>query len=586
MSSVETPNAKLPGLRKLSPKEQSQRAAAFACLSNDGKITCERVVSIGIFFDGTNNNKYRDKNDGSYSNVAVLFDAHRDSSKTGYFRYYIPGLGTPFPEIGEMRESDDGKATGAGGDSRIHYAMIQVYNSIFRAVHGDRDLVPAAEARRVVTSQANGLKTAWLLGKGKRAGYFGELEKQLVASIFGKRPIVKLINLSVFGFSRGAAEARAFCNWLSECCAEGTRGGYRFCGIPIRFQFVGIFDTVASVGIADSSPVGSGFLDWADGTMRIPEIVERCVHFVAAHEIRKSFPLSSSRDKSIYPSNCVEVVYPGAHCDVGGGYSPADQGKAIGDRSNLVSQIPLVHMYLEAQKTGVPLLSMRELDAEKAIAADFQISKQLAIGFRDYAEWSRSQSVTVEKVLFDHMRLYWRWRIQAGPNFKELSSYKAANAQDREDMLASEKDFLQDMWHVERIKKHHGPMSLVRRAAADEKRSKLTVPVTVWRFFDEHIHDSHASFRLLGPMTADDRSVAIARIKERRTAGKVLNRLERRVLAADAISPGSFPVMSDADTADLHEITDLVASRAVKTITDTRREADGHIRNRRVFDES
>jgi len=119
-----------------------------------------------------------------------------------------------------------------------------------------------------------------------------------------------LINVSVFGFSRGAAEARAYCNWILECCKKKD-GGYTFCGIPVRFQFLGLFDTVASVGLADSSPIGGdGLMDWADGTMEIPEAVERCVHYVAAHEIRKSFPVSTARNGKSYPANCLEVVYP------------------------------------------------------------------------------------------------------------------------------------------------------------------------------------------------------------------------------------------------------------------------------------
>lgn len=170
--------------------------------------------------------------------------------------------------------------------------------------------------------------------------------------------------------------------------------------------------------------------------------------------------------------------------------------------------------------------------------------------------------------------------------FKELSSLKLANAQDMEDLTASENDFQQDMVQVDRIRKNHGTMSAARTAAAEEKLNSLAVPLPIWRFFDEHIHDSHASFRLLGPMTADDRHVAIAKIKEKKACGKELNKFERRVLVADAITAGSFPVMRDADTADLHDMTDFVTSKAVKAITDTRREAEGHVRNRRVFDKS
>jgi hypothetical protein len=587
VKTVQTPAVELPGLRKLTPKEQSQRAVAYACVASDGKPSCEKVVWMGVFFDGTNNNMDRDSVDRSHSNVAVLFNTYLDSPETGYYRYYIPGLGTPFPEIGENKESDEGKAFAAGGAARIHYAMIQVYNTVHRAVFDDEPLVSAENARIAVTSVQNGLKTTWQLGDSKRNAYFKDLDERLSSALAGKRPKIKLLNLAVFGFSRGSAEARAFCNWLTECCSK-ENGGYTLCGVPIRFQFLGIFDTVASVGLADSSGVASGFLDWADGSMGIPSAIERCVHFAAAHEIRKSFPLSTSRDGRKYPENCTEVVYPGAHCDVGGGYSPGDQGKATGGRSHLLSQVPLVKMYLESQRSGVPMLSVDELgrDADRQTINDLQISPELAKRFQEYAEWSKVPSETVENVLFAHMRLYWRWRLRAGKRFEELKSFKAANEQDKEDLTASEKDFRANLALARNLRMRQGYVVDFNTAAEAEQDEKLTVPPHVYDFFDEHVHDSHASFRLYGPMTADDRRVAIAKMKQKKAAGKKLNRFEIKALALDAISPGKIPVMHDSDIPDLRDMSSWGSNLAVSAITDTRREGGGHIRKRKVFDKS
>ncbi|MDV6321142.1 hypothetical protein, partial [Chromohalobacter sp. HP20-39] len=92
-------------------------------------------------------------------------------------------------------------------------------------------------------------------------------------------PRITKVHLSVFGFSRGAAEARTCCQWIRK--ATKMKVGYA----ELNMRFLGIFDTVASVGLADSSPVGSGFMDWADGTMDIGDF-EKVTHFVAAHEIR------------------------------------------------------------------------------------------------------------------------------------------------------------------------------------------------------------------------------------------------------------------------------------------------------------
>lgn len=74
--------------------------------------------------------------------------------------------------------------------------------------------------------------------------------------------IVKTIYISVFGFSRGATEARVFVNWLQSLCRldaklSGKTGAMSLGGFPVQFDFLGLFDTVASVGSANSF----GFFD-------------------------------------------------------------------------------------------------------------------------------------------------------------------------------------------------------------------------------------------------------------------------------------------------------------------------------------
>jgi hypothetical protein len=40
----------------------------------DMALTCQKDIFIGVFFDGTNNNKYRDTLGFSHSNVARLYE--------------------------------------------------------------------------------------------------------------------------------------------------------------------------------------------------------------------------------------------------------------------------------------------------------------------------------------------------------------------------------------------------------------------------------------------------------------------------------------------------------------------------------
>ncbi|MNZ68300.1 hypothetical protein D3C78_865650 [compost metagenome] len=133
--------------------------------------------------------------------------------------------------------------------------------------------------------------------------------------------------------------------------------------LPVSVEYLGLLDTVASVGIADIIPGANGHMSWADGNQQLPaDLVKRCLHLVASHEQRLCFPLESiRRAQGGYPANSVEVIYPGVHSDQGGGYPPGDQGKATGENDGLLlSQIALNEIYADAYYHGAPLKVPRE----------------------------------------------------------------------------------------------------------------------------------------------------------------------------------------------------------------------------------
>ncbi|MFP1807401.1 phospholipase effector Tle1 domain-containing protein, partial [Lonsdalea quercina] len=114
-----------------------------------------------------------------------------------------------------------------------------------------------------------------------------------------------------------------------ELCLESA--GVR---IPLSIEFLGLLDTVASVGVANIAPFAEGHMGWADGAMELPDngLIKKCTHLVSSHEQRLCFPLDSiCRSDGTYPGYATEVVYPGMHSDIGGGYPPGDQGKATGN---------------------------------------------------------------------------------------------------------------------------------------------------------------------------------------------------------------------------------------------------------------
>ena len=427
------------------------------------------------------------------------------------------------------------------------------------------------------------------------------------------KPRLPTLHLTVFGFSRGAAEARTFCTWMDELWRTVVEPNDLIYGsVPrLRIQFVGLFDTVASVGLANSAPIPNdgGLMGWADGTLELPARVEQCVHYTAMHEIRKSFPLSTGRK-----SACTvrEVMYPGAHSDVGGGYAPGEQGKGR-TRLELLSQVPLLHMYREARTAGVPLGSEKELRqiGRGQVVDELKMDSALAKRFDEYRNHG-PQAGETKRTMREHLRWYWRWRLQVGQHMDQLASVKAANAQDRADLLASEQDFRRDIIQAQKDKesiaysKAHPILTAVGDAGVASTGAAPNVPVLteaesivlteqarpqripplISEFFDLHVHDSHASFYLVGPTSALERQKLIADVVAKQKRGEALNGYERRVAAHQKTRPGQLPTMTDADTADLLSREGAMTRITVRMMTATRRESEGHVRERVIFDKS
>ncbi|VAU64582.1 lipoprotein [Klebsiella pneumoniae] len=233
------------------------------------------------------------------------------------------------------------------------------------------------------------------------------------------KPKLTGIKLYVYGFSRGAAAARTFVRWLSELlpppAAEGEKppqclqtGGMQ---LPVSVEFLGLLDTVASVGVAHVVPVADGHMSWADGTMELPDdetyggLIKKCVHLVSGHEQRLCFPLDSvRRANGKYPPCAIEVVYPGMHSDIGGGYPPGEQGKGNAEHDgHLLSQIVLHDMYSAAFNCGAPLKVPKQALPEKFksqswrvipldLDSQFFVSEVLSARFNAWRELTLGQT--------------------------------------------------------------------------------------------------------------------------------------------------------------------------------------------------
>ena len=480
-----------PGQRKLTAKEHEQRQLALGVTvptKDEAMCQCTKVLHFSVFFDGTGNNRNQEMakpvERRALSNVAKLWDAHKDTADT--LRQYIPGAGTPYPEIGDtggMR----GSGIGTGCDARIKKAI--------------------------------------------------ELLDEEVAKVPTQQKLL-LIDVTVFGFSRGAAQARAFVRDLAAEC-ENAQGSYSYKGKPLRIAFAGLFDTVCSaydslLGAAHTA--NGGHNGWAHD-MKVSPMVEQTVHMNAAHELRRRFPLDSTRIDASYPDNTVEIWYPGVHSDVGGGYEPQYQGRA-----NTISRFALSQMFDIAFTAGV--LFERVADLPGRVQDEFtRDDPQLRAAFNAYVDAVPMKIGPMEEVQAAHMGLLHRWlkkRVTDKTDQPSVQRLKAKLAETRQSSKELNERRLAVLRETGAASEYDEKFPDQRRAEYDDILKRMLQNGADSGELDDAIDD----------LATEDRKYVfdVADIMRRAKLGATLNLRERTIKAAwdnEAMLPAAVDVFFD-----------------------------------------
>ena len=119
---------------------------------------CCKTLHISLFFDGTGNNLNNDlylSDPRHPTNIARMFrasigDGHAggtahspgakgltDAAGTGngqYFKYYMPGVGTPFTEVGDLDYSLLGLGGAWYGEERINWGLLMILDALRRTL--------------------------------------------------------------------------------------------------------------------------------------------------------------------------------------------------------------------------------------------------------------------------------------------------------------------------------------------------------------------------------------------------------------------------------------------------------------------
>lgn len=417
--------------------------------------TCHISLWMSFFFDGTGNNKDRDF-PHSHSNVAALFQSHIDNSKGGVQPFYYEGAGTPFK---------------------------------FQDRH-ERVLAPASlKSDRLVYQDRNG----YYEGETVAGMAFGHgIDIRIEKAIFEfqefveerrSRRRVDEINIAAFGFSRGATTARAFMHWL-EAHSKVTRSGNRlkYDGIPLNVKFLGLFDTVESVGGAAVNKTPELI------KTSVPGYVEKCFHAIAAHELRNAFSLTG-----LGTNRYVQVVYPGAHADIGGGYEDGTQG-----RDTKYVRLVLLQMLDHARGAGLKMSSLEEMRAspgwQGVLRHSFDVPAHVQKDFQGYMGHLARQSGSLPEVLAAHTALYWAW-IDAGLAIDDAEQKIAAAGK------TGDRDLMEQLVRMRTFLMHEARTRRGKSGSDDPYASNdkvIAVPPAVEKFFETYVHDSYEHFSLSG----------------------------------------------------------------------------------------
>lgn len=253
-------------------------------------------ITIGVFFDGTHNNKYNiaaqiagvkvppaNKGYGSYyadyTNIVKLFDKYK--IKPGEIgAVYIEGVETADRDESAPSnvkwEADTKGATGRGDygiNQKITRGCVEIVKKVSSLLR-DKNVRSASK-----------------------------------------------LTLDVFGFSRGAAVARSFISQIEKVVGTDTEN-YPVClrrhiskarVEEIEIRFVGLFDTVSSFGKYHESFED----DVKELGLQIPPTAKKVVHLIAADEYRNYFAVTQIKSAG---SRGLEFILPGCHSDIGGGY--------------------------------------------------------------------------------------------------------------------------------------------------------------------------------------------------------------------------------------------------------------------------
>jgi hypothetical protein len=265
-------------------------------------------VTVNIFFDGTLNN--------AKNTEARL--AYEKEQKEGRKKEELSKDANAFKENDEDDSSYDN-----------YYSNVAIMRMINTVIPKDREIKIYIEGEGTEEHKTDSTK-GYAFGSGatgvtaKVSKAFQKIKVEIDylkrKNFIKKDQFVNEIDLTVFGFSRGAAAARNFIAQRGKLQLK-----YNLESTKLHIKFVGLYDTVSSY--SESMSTSPDFDNDVDELqLKLEGNIEKVVHLTASDEYRENFSLTNIKS-SIQAGVGFELELPGVHSDIGGGYAEKENEK-------------------------------------------------------------------------------------------------------------------------------------------------------------------------------------------------------------------------------------------------------------------
>ena len=274
-------------------------------------------VTIGLFFDGTGNNKFNTEK--VHDEIVELLKNKDDKIFSDFVNFYLSN-DNEREKKGYKEFMFEPKSSYLNSYSNI-VELYKLYKTTDeKEIDAEKEIILKIYIEGIGTSKNK--KDSSFPGSAIGRGEYGVLARTDEAMLIISEIISNLqkkykqnigeVLFDIFGFSRGAAAARLFYSRLFDSQKMfHIDGDIRLLAKKgnCKVRFYGLFDTVLSTFNADATYP-------TEKDISLIKCKSPCYHITAQDEIRQNFPLTH-----VDAENFVQLELYGAHSDIGGSYT-------------------------------------------------------------------------------------------------------------------------------------------------------------------------------------------------------------------------------------------------------------------------